>query len=112
MRSQQHTRARVMTSFFRVSASALRWTRCPSLVRHKSQSAANIAAFDISDPFAHLSDPGTVTFEDAGVRQPVVQALQAAFPNVRLPTESQCEFIPLILSGRDVLLKDATGTGK
>lgn len=65
------------------------------------------------DLFAHLSKPSSqLTFEELGVREPIVKALQVAYPDVRFPTTSQSEFIPAILSGRDVLLKDATGTGK
>lgn len=66
-----------------------------------------------SEPFKHLSTPPSqITFEELGVREPLVAALHVAYPNVRFPTVSQTEFIPAILSGRDVLLKDATGTGK
>jgi superfamily II DNA/RNA helicase len=52
------------------------------------------------------------TFESAGIRAPIVSALRKAFPDVKYPTPAQNEFIPAILSGKDVLLKDATGTGK
>lgn len=53
-----------------------------------------------------------LTFEDIGVHPIIVKALQAAFPKVRNPTQIQSEFVPAILSGKDVLLKDDTGTGK
>ncbi|TFK57051.1 P-loop containing nucleoside triphosphate hydrolase protein [Heliocybe sulcata] len=53
-----------------------------------------------------------ISFEDIGVHPVVVKSLHAAFPNVRNPTETQCEFIPQVLSGNNILLKDGTGTGK
>lgn len=52
------------------------------------------------------------TFESAGIRAPIASALRAAFPNVQHPTQTQGQFIPAVLSGKDVLLKDGTGTGK
>ncbi|KAF7985290.1 hypothetical protein HWV62_6447 [Athelia sp. TMB] len=52
------------------------------------------------------------TFESVGVRAPIASALREAFPNVRKPTKAQSQFIPAVLSGKDVLLKDGTGTGK
>ncbi|KAL0951341.1 hypothetical protein HGRIS_008045 [Hohenbuehelia grisea] len=53
-----------------------------------------------------------VTFESIGIRRPIVKALAAAFPNVQSPTPMQQRFIPALLSGKDVLLKDETGSGK
>ncbi|KAG5735953.1 ATP-dependent rRNA helicase RRP3 [Termitomyces sp. T112] len=52
------------------------------------------------------------TFGDLGLHPPIVASLRAAFPNVKAPTETQANFIPAILSGKDVLLKDETGSGK
>ncbi|KAJ7596905.1 P-loop containing nucleoside triphosphate hydrolase protein, partial [Mycena floridula] len=52
------------------------------------------------------------TFEEAGLRAPVVAALRAAFPNIERPTFAQGKFIPAIMSGNDVILKDETGSGK
>ncbi|KAG6879758.1 hypothetical protein C0992_012078 [Termitomyces sp. T32_za158] len=52
------------------------------------------------------------TFEQLGLHPPIVASLKAAFSNVKNPTETQAEFIPAILSGKDVLLKDETGSGK
>ncbi|KAG6841921.1 hypothetical protein C0991_005101 [Blastosporella zonata] len=54
----------------------------------------------------------TVTFEDLGLHPPITASLRTAFPNVTSPTETQAMFIPAILSGKDVLLKDETGSGK
>ncbi|KAG6880472.1 hypothetical protein C0992_004049, partial [Termitomyces sp. T32_za158] len=51
------------------------------------------------------------TFEQLGLHPPIVASLKAAFSNVKNPTETQAEFIPAILSGKDVLLKDETGSG-
>ncbi|KAG6878655.1 hypothetical protein C0993_001178 [Termitomyces sp. T159_Od127] len=52
------------------------------------------------------------TFEKLGLHPPIAASLRAAFPNVKTPTETQATFIPAILSGKDVLLKDETGSGK
>ena len=41
-----------------------------------------------------------------------MRAVQAAFPNVRHPTKAQEEYVPAVLSGKDVLLKGETGSGK
>jgi len=54
----------------------------------------------------------TANFGDLGLHPPIIAAFRSAFPNVTHPTESQIKFIPAILSGRDVLLKDETGSGK
>lgn len=65
-----------------------------------------------------LASPSTVpprtrtTFADLGLHPPIISALKSAFPNVQYPTEAQAKFIPAILSGKDVLLKDETGSGK
>ncbi|KAF8078735.1 P-loop containing nucleoside triphosphate hydrolase protein [Lyophyllum atratum] len=59
---------------------------------------------------AHI--PAAPTFEDLGLHLPIITSLRAAFPNVKHPTETQARFIPAILSGKDVVLKDETGSGK
>lgn len=78
--------------------------------KHHAIAASKTAASDAAaNPFAPSEQ---ITFQDLGLRDPLVNALHVAYPNVRFPTTSQTEFIPAILGGRDVLLKDATGTGK
>ncbi len=52
------------------------------------------------------------SFEELGLRRPVIAALQEAFPNVIRPTPAQASFIPALLSGKDILLKGQTGSGK
>ena len=51
-------------------------------------------------------------FESLGVDEFVVRGLKRAFPHITGPTPMQKEFIPAIMSGKDVLLQDRTGTGK
>lgn len=54
----------------------------------------------------------TLTFEELGVDYYVLRGVQRAFPHVETPTPLQSKFIPAVLEGRDVLIKDNTGTGK
>ena len=93
-----------LTTFVRL----IRWTRQGHShhVRYMSRYAE--AAVYSSRPFVG-PEP---TFESAGIRPSIASALRLAFPNVKYPTKAQNEFIPAILRGKDVLLKDATGTGK
>lgn len=56
--------------------------------------------------------PKAPTFQSLGIRPAIANALHQAFPHVKQPTPTQCQFIPSIISGRDVLLKDNTGCGK
>ena len=54
----------------------------------------------------------TLSFEELGVDHYVLKGVQRAFPHVETPTPLQSKFIPAVLEGRDVLIKDNTGTGK
>ena len=58
------------------------------------------------------ADSEPVNFEDLGLHPPIVTALRHAFPNLGRPTEAQAKFIPAVLDGRDILLRDFTGSGK
>lgn len=51
-------------------------------------------------------------FRELGIHDVVSSSLETAYPDVKRPTLSQADFIPAILQGKDVLLHDATGTGK
>ncbi|CAG8442774.1 6488_t:CDS:1 [Acaulospora colombiana] len=46
-----------------------------------------------------------------GIRQPICKALENKF-HIRKPTECQISLIPTILQGKDVLIRDVTGSGK
>ena len=65
---------------------------------------AALRDLEYSEPLVH--------FEVLGLHKPIVDATHAAFPHVTHPTEMQTRLIPAILSGKDVILKDDTGTGK
>ncbi|PVG04792.1 P-loop containing nucleoside triphosphate hydrolase protein [Serendipita vermifera] len=52
------------------------------------------------------------SFEDIGVNEYVIRGMNKAFPHIKTPTPTQEKFIPTILSGKDVLIQDKTGTGK
>lgn len=54
----------------------------------------------------------TLSFEELGVDDYVLRGVRRAFPHVETPTPLQSNFIPAVLEGRDVLIKDNTGTGK
>jgi superfamily II DNA/RNA helicase len=51
------------------------------------------------------------SFEQLGISKSVCERLSQNF-GITKPTHVQCQLIPIILSGSDVLLKDSTGTGK
>ncbi|KAF9455026.1 P-loop containing nucleoside triphosphate hydrolase protein, partial [Macrolepiota fuliginosa MF-IS2] len=51
-------------------------------------------------------------WEALGLRKTLVEGLVRAYPDVIAPTPAQESFIPAVLKGRDLLLKDDTGSGK
>ncbi len=53
-----------------------------------------------------------VSFRSAGIEPGFLKALRRAFPHVQRPTTIQAKLIAEILGGRDILLKDDTGSGK
>lgn len=79
----------------------------------QAEALAKAAFLSHSSGTSKTTDPAKVTtFEKLGLHPPIVASLRAAFPNVKTPTETQAQFIPAILTGKDVLLKDETGSGK
>ncbi|KAL5535599.1 hypothetical protein ACEPAF_3693 [Sanghuangporus sanghuang] len=81
-----------------------------------SQGAASVQADGISSSYG-LPKAGRVPqvpygFRELGIRDAIAKAISDAFPDVQRPTIAQADFIPAILSGKDVLLHDDTGTGK
>lgn len=52
------------------------------------------------------------TWEQLGLRKSLVEGLVRAYPEAVAPTPAQALFIPAILEGRDLLVKDDTGSGK
>lgn len=90
------------TSIFRER----RWTRLPTLQKIRLISKA-------AEIYQHNSPSKPVfSFEDAGLRPPLAQAVYAAFPNVKSPTEIQSTLISSVLEGKDIILQDETGSGK
>jgi hypothetical protein len=63
---------------------------------------------------SHLSHAASKTpsFQDIGVNEFVIEGMNRAFPHIKNPTPTQEQFISTILSGKDVLIQDKTGTGK
>ena len=53
-----------------------------------------------------------ISWKKLGVPASVAATLRSVFPHIAKPTKTQARLIPAILSGKDVLLKDHTGTGK
>lgn len=53
-----------------------------------------------------------ISWKRLGVPASVAATLRSVFPHIVKPTKVQARLIPAILSGKDVLLKDHTGTGK
>lgn len=53
-----------------------------------------------------------VSWKRLGVPASVAATIRSVFPHIAKPTKAQARLIPAILSGKDVLLKDHTGTGK
>jgi len=52
------------------------------------------------------------TWEELGLRKSLVEGLLRAYPEVVAPTTAQTMFIPAILEGKDLLVKDDAGSGK
>lgn len=52
------------------------------------------------------------SFQSLGLRAETIAALRKAFPHVESPTSCQEEFIPAVLAGKNVFIKDETGSGK
>ena len=63
----------------------------------------------ILSPGPELAD---ISWKRLGVPASLAAALRSIFPHIAKPTKIQAQLIPAILSGKDVLLKDHTGTGK
>ena len=56
--------------------------------------------------------PDEHSFERLGLQARVLAGLRLAFPSVKHPTPIQHRFVEELLKGKDVLLKDSTGSGK
>lgn len=86
-------------------ATLLLWRRSPPLL----SSSVHLCQRRLNSSHSVASH---VSFDELGLNRSVVAALQEAFPNVQHPTNIQRQFIPALLQGRDILLKDRTGSGK
>lgn len=76
------------------------------------QPARNASRTNSAGEYEEPATARTLSFPALGLDLPFVKALQKAFPNVQQPTDIQAQLIPEILAGKDVLLRDATGSGK
>ncbi|KAF9787222.1 P-loop containing nucleoside triphosphate hydrolase protein [Thelephora terrestris] len=63
----------------------------------------------VAKPGPELAD---LSWKRLGVPASVAATVRSVFPHIEKPTKTQARLIPAILSGKDVLLKDQTGTGK
>ncbi|MGB5512369.1 MAG: DEAD/DEAH box helicase, partial [Woeseiaceae bacterium] len=54
--------------------------------------------------------PGTNSFRDLGLSEPLIQVLDEI--GYEIPTPIQSQAIPLLMQGRDILGHAPTGTGK
>jgi len=52
------------------------------------------------------------SFRLIGLEPNLVEALRKAFPNIKRPTKVQESLVTEMLGGRDILLRDRTGSGK
>lgn len=101
-------------SIFRVARFA-RWGVCGQVWGMRAMSStyeAYAEALARRKPAEEGLGERRLSFAALGFEPTFVTALQKAFPNVQEPTAVQEKLIPEILSGKDILLKDGTGTGK
>jgi len=85
-----------------------------SVNRHRL-SASTLSRYNLRHALHMLhqkDNKPTLSFEELGVDHHVLKGVRRAFPHVEMPTPLQSNFIPAVLEGRDVLIKDNTGTGK
>jgi len=64
------------------------------------------------EPISAHSGQEKKTWEELGLRKSLVEGLVRAYPEAVAPTTAQAMFIPAILEGRDLLVKDDAGSGK
>jgi len=81
---------------------------------HRSQVTLRLKALQRNNSTLLNSGPELVDvpWKRLGVPASVAATLRSVFPHIVKPTKTQARLIPAILSGKDVLLKDHTGTGK
>jgi len=58
---------------------------------------------------SHGGAPG-LHFQSLGIQSSIVNQQVNSFPHIASPTASQKEFVPALLAGKDVFIKDETGT--
>lgn len=88
------------------------WGTRPLTNRLFSTSAKFCKQHDFNIANSRIPTVKAFGFRELGIHDVVSRSLEKAYPNIRRPTLAQAEFIPAILGGKDVLLQDATGTGK
>ncbi|KAI0800971.1 P-loop containing nucleoside triphosphate hydrolase protein [Fomes fomentarius] len=64
------------------------------------------------DTVTKYQHPNEYSFGQLRLEPTVLAALHSAFPSIKHPTPIQHRFIDAVLKGKDVLLKDKTGSGK
>ncbi|RPD64865.1 P-loop containing nucleoside triphosphate hydrolase protein [Lentinus tigrinus ALCF2SS1-6] len=100
------------------SLSSAVWTNWTQLARracrarHLHSSISRHSFKGPRDTVTSHPHPDEYSFERLRLKPDVLAALRLAFPSIKHPTPIQHRFIDAVLKGKDVLLKDSTGTGK
>ncbi|KAJ3416765.1 hypothetical protein HDV05_000139 [Chytridiales sp. JEL 0842] len=86
------------------------WRHLTFFARHITSSSSSASSVHPSDARRGFEQVGS-TFSSIGASPRLTENLKKRF-NIETPTPAQAAFFPAIMSHRDVILKDETGSGK